>query len=55
MLDHELKQICEAVFLELTSPYEHDPELFRTLSIARRSLQKQTKEIRIQQADEDAA
>jgi CRISPR system Cascade subunit CasA len=55
MLDHEFKQICEAVFLELTSPYEHDPELFRTLSIARRSLQKQIKEIRIQQAEEDAA
>lgn len=55
VLDHELKQICESVFSELTFPYEHDPELFRTLAIARRSMQRHIKEIRVQQADEDAA
>jgi CRISPR system Cascade subunit CasA len=55
LMDQEFKQICEAVFSELTSPYEHDPELFRTLAIARRSLQRHIKEICLQQADEDAA
>jgi len=55
ILDKGLKSICESVFVELTSPYEHDPELFRTLAIARRSLQKHIKDIRIQQQLEDAA
>lgn len=55
MLDKELKQICESVFTELTSPYEHDLELFRTLAIARRSLQKRMNEIRIQQTNEEPA
>lgn len=55
MLDAGLKQICESIFLELTTPYEHDPELFRTLAIARRSLQKHLKEIRSHSLEEDAA
>ena len=55
MLDTGLKKICEAVFTELTTPYEHDPELFRTLAIARRSLQKHIREIRINPPQEDAA
>lgn len=55
LLDNALKKICEAVFTELTAPYEHDPELFRTLAIARRSLQKHLKEIRSHSLEEDAA
>ncbi|CAG0904889.1 unnamed protein product, partial [Cyprideis torosa] len=55
MLDKGLKRICESVFAELTSPYQHDPELFRTLAIARRSLQKHIREIRINPHQEDAA
>ncbi|MDQ5767361.1 type I-E CRISPR-associated protein Cse1/CasA [Thiothrix subterranea] len=55
MLDKGLKKICEAVFTELTTPYEHDPELFRTLAITRRSLQKHIREIRINPPQEDAA
>lgn len=55
MLDQGLKEICENIFSELTSPYEHDPELFRTLAIARRSLQKHIKDTRIQPPAEDAA
>ena len=55
MLDKGLKHICEGIFGELTAPYEHDPELLRTLAITRRSLQKQINEIRIQQPVEDAA
>lgn len=54
MLDIGLKKVCEAVFTELTAPYEHDPELFRTLAIARRSLQKHIKEIRINLPQENA-
>lgn len=53
-LDKGFKAICEAVFFELTSPYQHDPELFRTLAIARRALQKHIKEICIPQPVEDA-
>lgn len=54
-LDEGMGNICVAIFEELTSPYAHDPELFRTLAIARRSLQKHIKEIRIPEAEEDAA
>jgi len=54
-LDKQLKHICESIFTELTSPYEHDLELFRTLAIARRSLQKDMKDVRIHELDEDAA
>lgn len=54
-LDEGLKKICEAIFTELTAPYEHDPELFRTLAITRRSLQKHIKEIRVNPPTEDAA
>ncbi len=55
LLDQSLKQICESIFATLTSPYEHDPELFRTLAIAKRSLQNHIKDIRIQQPVEDVA
>lgn len=55
MLDTGLEKICGAIFTELTSPYEHDPELFRTLAITRRSLQKHMKEIRIDPPKEDVA
>lgn len=54
-LDEGLKKICEAIFTELTTPYEHDPELFRTLAITRRSLQKHIKEIRVNPPTENAA
>ncbi|MEN8205525.1 MAG: type I-E CRISPR-associated protein Cse1/CasA [Pseudomonadota bacterium] len=54
-LDTQLKKICESIFAELTSPYEHDIELFRTLTISRRSLQKHMKEIRITPPEKDAA
>jgi len=54
-MDAKLKTICESIFTELTSPYQHDPELFRTLIITRRSLQKHMKDIRVKQPDEDAA
>lgn len=54
-LDRKLRKICESIFTDLTSPYEHDLELFRTITIARRSLQKHMNEIRINPPGEDAA
>lgn len=54
-LDARFNIICTSIFTELTSPYQHDPELFRTLTIARRSLQKHMREIRVNQSSEDAA
>lgn len=54
-LDKVLSAISLAVFDELTSPYQHDPELFRTLTIARRSLLKELKEIRYHTTEEEAA
>ena len=54
-MDAKLKEICESVFMELTSPYQHDPELFRTLAIARRSLRKDMKEIRMPEPMKAAA
>jgi len=54
-LDAQFNTICKSIFTELTNPYQHDPELFRTLTIARRSLQKHIREIRVNQPSEDAA
>ena len=54
-LDGQLNRICQNIFDELTSPYQHDPELFRTLTIARRSLHKELKENRYNNTEEDAA
>lgn len=54
-LDNGFKAACEDIFSALTSPYQHDPELFRTLAIARRGLQRHINEIRIRQPMEDAA
>ncbi len=54
-LDAQFKIICKSIFTELTGPYLHDPELFRTLTIARRSLQKHMREICVSQPSEDAA
>ncbi len=54
-LDKQLSRICEAIFEELTNPYQHDPELFRTMAIARRSLRKELKENRYDNPEEDAA
>lgn len=55
VLDDGLTQVCKNIFAELTSPYRHDPELFRTLAIARRRLQSYIKDIRKKQPVEDTA
>lgn len=54
-LDTQFNIICKSIFTELTSPYLHDPELFRTLTITRRSLQKHMRKICVNQPSEDAA
>ena len=54
-LDKQLGNTCREIFDELTAPYQHDPELFRTITINRRSLQKELKENRYNNPEEDAA
>ncbi len=54
VIDRELGAICKTVFSEMTSPYQHDPELFKTLAIARRRLEKQLREIPVQQPEEES-
>lgn len=54
-MDTGLKKICESIFTELTNPYQHDPELFRTLTKARHILQKRMKEIRVPKPTRETA
>ena len=54
-LGTSLAKTCREIFHQRTSPYLHDPELFRTVAIAKRSLNKDLSEIPNQRLSEEEA
>src|SRR5690606_9320243 len=44
-LRNQLQQLCNALFEQVTAPYQHHPKLVRALAVARKSLHKHLSEL----------
>jgi len=54
-LRNQLQQLCNALFEQVTAPYQHHPKLVRTLAVARKSLRKHLSDLKQPQGGQDAA